>query len=85
MASKIVPVVGNDWTELSAAPKGCFENQCSAPLIYWVSDVAPLSTQVIGHSLSTGHDKGFQIDDTLSMKLWARTLSTNGNVIVTEY
>lgn len=85
MASKIVPVTGSDWTELSVEEKGCMENQCGSTLIYWVSDVAPAATQTKGHNLSPGADVGFQINTSAAMKVWGRVLSGAGNVIVTEY
>lgn len=85
MASKIVPVVGDDWTELSAAPSGCFENQTNSTLLYWASALKPEATQTKGHQLSMQSDKGFQLDDSIGIKLWGRTLSNGGEVIVTEY
>ncbi|MBU1392401.1 MAG: hypothetical protein KJ856_05755 [Gammaproteobacteria bacterium] len=85
MASKIVQVSGTDWTELSAAEKGCFENQTSDPLLYWVAAAKPAATVVKGHSLSQFADKGFQLNTSSAMKLYGRTLSVAGDVIVTEY
>lgn len=85
MASKIVQVVGNDWTELSAKEKGCFENQAGSTLLYWVADAKPLATFTKGHNLSSNSEIGYQINTSLSMKVWGRTLDTGGDVIVTEY
>ncbi|BCV65110.1 hypothetical protein TUM17387_04690 [Shewanella carassii] len=85
MASQIVTVQGDDWTQLSAAEKGCFENQAGATLLYWVSDVKPDAAQTVGHNLRHLGDVGFQVNTSLSMKVWGRTLSNAGNVIVTEY
>ncbi|MEJ6520640.1 hypothetical protein PQI64_12860 [Shewanella bicestrii] len=85
MASKIVQVVGDDWTELSAVEKGCFENQTPDTLLYWVAAAKPVAGFTKGHNLSQFADKGFQINTSLSMKLYGRTLSAAGDVIVTEY
>lgn len=85
MASKVVQVIGTDWTELSAAEKGCFENQTPDPLLYWVAAAKPAAGFVKGHNLSQFADKGFQVNTSASMKVWGRTLTVGGDVIVTEY
>lgn len=85
MASKVVQVVGDDWTELSAEEKGCFENQCGSTLLYWVSAVAPAAAVTKGHNLPPNEQIGYQINTSLSMKLWGRTIGSGGDVIVTEY
>ena len=85
MASKVVVVVGNDWTELSAAEKGCFENQAGSSLLYWVATTKPATSFVSGHNLPAHSHIGFQVNTSASMKLWARTLASGGDVIVTEY
>lgn len=85
MASKIVPVIGTDWTELSQAQNGCFENQTGSALKFWVSDTKPDASQTQGHELAPLADKGFQLDTASNAVLWARTLNAAGSVIVTEY
>lgn len=85
MASKIVPVVGNDWTELSAKEKGCFENQAGSTLLYWVATAKPDASFKKGHNLGQLKSVGFQINTSELMKVYGRTLSDGGPVVVTEY
>ncbi len=85
MASRIVPVVGNDWTELSAKEKGCFENQTSSTLLYWVAETKPDASFKEGHNLRQLKSVGFQVNTSELMKVWGRTLSSGGDVVVTEY
>lgn len=85
MATKIVEVTAQDWTELSAAEKGCFENQSGSTLLYWVAETKPASAMTKGHNLGHARHIGYQMDTSLLMKLWGRVLSGGGDVVVTEY
>ncbi|MEK2041121.1 hypothetical protein WOB69_00895 [Vibrio parahaemolyticus] len=84
--SKIVTGVnGSSWVELSAEAKGCIENQCGRPLLLWVSATQPADSLTKGHNLGHTEETGFEIDVSVSMKVWGRTLSGGGDVMVTEF
>ena len=83
MATTVVKVTGKDWTLLGTANNMLFENQVSAPLIWCIATAKPAPTVKDGHQLSSLKDK--DLPNLLGKSVYGRTLSADGNVIVTVY